>query len=84
MVVVSAAVQSAQRARAFCITHNTPKLSVIVVPAAVQSAEGACFGIVPFVSRRAYGIVAGMVGAGGNAGSAVTQALFFSDNQGLE
>eukprot|EP00983_Pelagomonas_calceolata_P053811 1143440-Pelagomonas_calceolata.AAC.1 len=49
-----------------------------------QSAEGACYGVVPFVSRRSYGVVAGLVGAGGNTGSAVTQALFFADNEGLK
>ncbi|MEW5315979.1 MAG: hypothetical protein WDW38_007373 [Sanguina aurantia] len=43
-----------------------------------QQACGAHYGIVPFVSRRSYGVVTGMVGAGGNVGSAVTQALFFA------
>ncbi|KAF5839025.1 hypothetical protein DUNSADRAFT_1802 [Dunaliella salina] len=57
---------------------------MIVFSAFVQSAEGACYGVVPFVSRRSYGVVAGMVGAGGNTGSAVTQALFFADNPGLK
>ena len=38
---------------------------------------GATFGVVPFVSRRAYGVVSGMVGAGGNAGGAIVQAIFF-------
>lgn len=47
----------------------------------VQASEGASYGVVPFVSKRALGIVAGFVGAGGNAGSAITQAIFFkSDN----
>ncbi|MEW5306442.1 MAG: hypothetical protein WDW38_007382 [Sanguina aurantia] len=43
-----------------------------------QQSCGAHYGIVPFVSRRSYGVVTGMVGAGGNVGAAVTQALFFA------
>eukprot|EP00897_Mesotaenium_endlicherianum_P005839 jgi/Mesen1/5283/ME000263S04387 len=39
----------------------------------VESSGAMTFGIVPFISRRAVGLVSGMVGAGGNFGSAVTQ-----------
>ena len=34
-----------------------------------QMAEGLHFGIVPYISRPALGVVSGMVGAGGNTGA---------------
>lgn len=43
-----------------------------------QQACGATYGVVPFVSRRAYGVVGGTVGGGGNVGSIVTQVIFFA------
>ena len=35
----------------------------------VQMSEGLHFGVVPYVSRPALGVVSGMVGAGGNLGA---------------
>lgn len=51
---------------------------VIVFSIFCQMSCGLSFGIVPFVSKRSTGLVSGFVGAGGNAGSAVTQAIFFT------
>ncbi|WIX31754.1 NarK family nitrate/nitrite MFS transporter [Salinicola sp. JS01] len=45
----------------------------------VQMAEGATFGVVPFVNPRALGAVAGIVGAGGNAGAVAAGFLFRSE-----
>lgn len=45
----------------------------------VQMSEGATFGIVPFVNRKALGSVAGIVGAGGNAGAVAAGFLFKSE-----
>ena len=42
---------------------------MIVFSLFVQMSEGATFGIVPFINRKALGAVAGIVGAGGNAGA---------------
>jgi len=68
-------------AGADCIS-NSGTMGVVILlfilfSLAVQMAEGLCFGIVPSVSRPALGVVSGMVGAGGNAGSLVTNAAFF-------
>merc|ERR1719163_1428874 len=38
----------------------------------VQMAEGLHFGIVPYISRPALGVVSGMVGAGGNTGALIS------------
>lgn len=46
----------------------------------VQMAEGATFGVVPFINRRALGAVAGIVGAGGNAGAVAAGFLFRSES----
>lgn len=64
-----------------CISHSdTFGISIIVVilfSLCVQAAEGLHFGIVPYVSRPALGIVSGMVGAGGNLGSVIATSIFF-------
>ncbi|CAN8256314.1 unnamed protein product [Cochlearia groenlandica] len=44
----------------------------------VQAASGLVFGIVPFVSTKSLGVVAGMTGSGGTVGAVVTQLLLFS------
>jgi len=50
--------------------------SLIVFSLFVQMSEGATYSVVPFVNRRAVGAVAGIVGAGGNAGAVAAGFLF--------
>lgn len=50
--------------------------SLVIFSLFVQMSEGATFAIVPFVNRRALGSVAGIVGAGGNAGAVAAGFLF--------
>ena len=45
----------------------------------VQMSEGATYSVVPFVNKRALGAVAGIVGAGGNAGAVAAGFLFRSE-----
>lgn len=53
--------------------------SMVVFSLFVQMAEGATFGVVPFINRKALGAVAGIVGAGGNAGAVAAGFLFKSE-----
>jgi NNP family nitrate/nitrite transporter-like MFS transporter len=50
--------------------------TMLVFSLFVQMAEGATFSIVPFINRKALGSVAGIVGAGGNAGAMAFGFLF--------
>ncbi|RKR06605.1 NNP family nitrate/nitrite transporter-like MFS transporter [Kushneria sinocarnis] len=50
--------------------------SMVIFSLFVQMAEGATFGVVPFINRKALGAVAGIVGAGGNAGAVAAGFLF--------
>jgi len=52
-------------------TLLTTMLCLVCFSICVQMAEGLHFGIVPYISRPALGVVAGMVGAGGNAGALI-------------
>lgn len=54
--------------------------SMILFSLFVQMSEGATFGIVPFMNRKALGAVAGIVGAGGNAGAVCAGFLFKSES----
>ena len=45
----------------------------------VKMSNGATYAVVPFVNRRALGAVAGIVGAGGNAGAVLAGFLFKTD-----
>ena len=53
-------------------------VTMVVFSLFVQMSEGATYGIVPFVNRKAVGAVAGIVGAGGNAGAVAAGFLFKS------
>jgi NNP family nitrate/nitrite transporter-like MFS transporter len=52
--------------------------SLILFSLFVQMSEGATFSVVPFVNKKALGAVAGIVGAGGNAGAVAAGFLFKS------
>merc|ERR1712023_269844 len=53
-------------------TLGTTMLVMIMFSICVQMAEGLHFGIVPYISRPALGVVSGMVGAGGNTGALIS------------
>jgi len=44
-------------------------LSMIILGLCVHMAAGATYAVVPFVNRKALGVSAGIVGAGGNLGA---------------
>lgn len=50
--------------------------AMIVFSLFVQMSEGATYSVVPFVNKKALGAVAGIVGAGGNAGAVAAGFLF--------
>jgi NNP family nitrate/nitrite transporter-like MFS transporter len=58
-----------------CLHHTAPlgltMFVMVLFSTFVQMAEGLHYGIVPYVSRPALGIVSGMVGAGGNLGAVI-------------
>ncbi|MCA9708039.1 MAG: MFS transporter [Myxococcales bacterium] len=59
---------------------STAIVMLVVFSLFVQMSEGATFGVVPFINRRALGGVAGMVGAGGNAGAVAAGFLFKTES----
>ena len=54
--------------------------AMIVFSLFVQMSEGATFSVVPFINRKALGSVAGIVGAGGNAGAVCFGFLFRAES----
>ncbi|MDE2686761.1 MAG: MFS transporter [Chloroflexota bacterium] len=54
--------------------------AMIVFSLFVQMSEGASYSVVPFINRRALGSVAGIVGAGGNAGAVLFGFLFRAES----
>ena len=57
---------------------------LVVFSIFVQMSEGATFGIVPFVNRKALGAVAGIVGAGGNAGAVAAGFVLRAEGVAVE
>ena len=54
--------------------------TMIIFSVFVQMAEGATYAVVPFINKKALGGVAGIVGAGGNAGAVSAGFLFRSES----
>jgi len=59
-------------------------IMLVIFAFTVQMASGATFAVVPFINRRAMGTVAGIVGAGGNAGAVAAGFLFRTDGISME
>lgn len=55
---------------------GTAVIAMMIFSLFVQMSEGATYGIVPFINKKAVGPVAGIVGAGGNAGAVAAGFLF--------
>ncbi len=55
-------------------------VTMIAFSLCVQMAEGATFSVVPFINKESLGLVAGIVGAGGNVGAVAAGFLFRSEN----
>jgi MFS transporter, NNP family, nitrate/nitrite transporter len=55
-------------------------VTMVIFSLFVQMSEGATFGVVPFINRQSLGAVAGIVGAGGNAGAVAAGFLFKSES----
>ncbi|MBL4807351.1 MAG: MFS transporter [Rhodobacteraceae bacterium] len=53
--------------------------TLIIFSLFTQMAEGATYSVVPFVNKKSLGAVAGVVGAGGNAGAVAAGFLFKGD-----
>ncbi len=53
--------------------------AMLVTGLFVKMSNGATYAVVPFVNRKALGSVAGIVGAGGNAGAVLAGFLFKTD-----
>ena len=58
--------------------------AMLVFSLFVQMAEGATFSVVPFINQKALGAVAGIVGAGGNAGAVAAGFLFRMESLSTE
>jgi NNP family nitrate/nitrite transporter-like MFS transporter len=54
--------------------------SMVIFSLFVQMSEGATYAVVPFINKKALGGVAGIVGAGGNAGAVSAGFLFRSES----
>ena len=59
-------------------TAGPVMILVVFFSLCVQAAEGLHYGIVPYISRPALGVVSCMVGAGGNIGAFWTNMAFFT------
>jgi NNP family nitrate/nitrite transporter-like MFS transporter len=57
-------------------TIPTALVCLICFSTCVQMAEGATYGVVPYVNKRCTGTIAGIVGAGGNIGGVTCATIF--------
>lgn len=58
--------------------------ALLLVGLFIKMSNGATYGVVPFVNRRALGSVTGIVGAGGNAGAVAAGFLFRSEGLAMQ
>jgi len=55
---------------------GTAMVFLVCFSSCVQMSEGATYGVVPYVNKRYTGTIAGLVGAGGNAGGVACGFIF--------